>query len=387
MRKMKQLLCALCCALLVFSMSAPVRAAEYPDTYTVRIYAGRQGVMTECSGSGEIAGEGRIFVLRGLRYGSRISVSFRESTEDGSAGDVPADGYNRFIMSVREEGTGSRAEVTFDVESKYYIMGSRESGRDNSERVGSMLVQGDRDYVAAYGLMKDSVEYTINYVDGDGNTLRESEKYRGTIGDKPVVAYQYVEGYQPQAYNLTKTLSANAAENIFTFIYTAVTTPVNVVVIPGQPAEPLPPEPDQNVVDVVEGEEGPEEPGPEVPGPEVPGPGEEDLPDEPVPQVPGPEETIDLDDQNVPQNPFEDGGEGDASGSGIINMVMGNAFLVKMPMPVRVIVLCVLVALLGGGIWWLISCVRRKKDKEEAEAACGEKPDGKASGEKPEEKS
>ena len=381
MRKMKQLLGALCCLLLLFSMSAPVRAAEYPDTYTIRIYAGRQGVMTGCTGSGEIAGEGRIFVLRGLRYGSRISVSFRESAEDGNAGDVPADGYNRFIMSVREEGTGSRAEVTFDVESKYYIMGSRESGRDNSERVGSMLVQGDRDYVAAYGLMKDSVEYTINYVDGDGNTLRESEKYRGTIGDKPVVAYQYVEGYQPQAYNLTKTLSANAAENIFTFIYTAVTTPVNVVVIPGQPAEPLPPEPDQNVVDVVQGEEGPE---PEVPGP---GPGEEELPDEPIPQGPGPEETIDLDDPNVPQNPFDDGEEGDQSRSGIINMIMGNAFLVKMPVPVKVFVFCVLAALLGGGIWWLVSCVRRKKDKDGAEEACGEKPDEKASGEKPEEKS
>ncbi|MCI8930475.1 MAG: hypothetical protein HFI00_13665, partial [Lachnospiraceae bacterium] len=36
---------------------------------------------------------------------------------------------------------------------------------------------------------------------------------------KPVVAFLYVEGYVPQAYNLTKTLSKNEAENIFTFVY------------------------------------------------------------------------------------------------------------------------------------------------------------------------
>lgn len=387
MRKMKRLLSALLCALLVFSMSAPVRAAEYSDTYTVRFYAGRQGVMRECSGGGEITGEGKIFVLRGLGYGSRISVSFRESTEDGSTGDVPAEGYNRFVMSIREEGTGNKAEVTFDVESKYYIMGSRESGKDNSERIGSILVKGDRDYVAAYGLMKDSVEYTINYLDEDGNVLRESEKYRGTIGDKPVIAYQYVEGYQPQAYNLTKTLSANAAENIFTFIYSPVTTPVNVIVIPGQPPEPGPVGPDQNVVDVVEGEQ-PEGPGPEGPGPEGPGPagpgGEEELPDEPVPQVPIPEEVIDLDDPNLPQNPYEDGEDENKGGNGIFSMIMGNAFLVKMPVPVIAALLCVLAALLGGGIWWLIGCICRKKDKEEDKK---EDKDEEASGEEPEEKS
>lgn len=33
-----------------------------------------------------------------------------------------------------------------------------------------------------------------------------------------MVAYHYIEGYQPQAYNLTKTLSKNEAENVFTFV-------------------------------------------------------------------------------------------------------------------------------------------------------------------------
>lgn len=37
-----------------------------------------------------------------------------------------------------------------------------------------------------------------------------------------MVAYHYIEGYQPQAYNLTKTLSKNEAENVFTFVYEPV---------------------------------------------------------------------------------------------------------------------------------------------------------------------
>ena len=53
-----------------------------------------------------------------------------------------------------------------------------------------------------------------------------------------MVAYHYIEGYQPQAYNLTKTLSANEAENVFTFVYQpvpedTVTTETEVVTRPG----------------------------------------------------------------------------------------------------------------------------------------------------------
>lgn len=364
MRGMKRLLSAMIFILLAFSMAVPAQAAEYPDTYTIRIYAGRQGVMTSCSGgNGEIAGEGRIFVFRGLRYGSRINISFREKGPAESGG--PEEGYNQFVMSVREEGTSNASEVTFQVESKYYIMGSRESGKDNSERIGSILVEGDRDYVAAYGLMKDSVEYTIHYLDTEGNVLRESEKYRGTIGDKPVVAYQYVDGYQPQAYNLTKTLSANAAENVFTFVYTLVTTPVNVITVPGQPGETEETEPEENIVDVIEGEEAPD-------GPEVPGPGGDqggvELPDEPVPQDEGPADMVDLDDdKGVPQGEFNNGQES----KGIIGILSGNAFLLNVSPPVKVLLLCALAALFGGGIWWIVRIAGRRKKKEDSRQGSG----------------
>ena len=47
-----------------------------------------------------------------------------------------------------------------------------------------------------------------------------------------MVAYLYVENYTPQALALTKTLSSNESQNVFTFVYTPVTT--ETVTIPGE---------------------------------------------------------------------------------------------------------------------------------------------------------
>ena len=87
------------------------------------------------------------------------------------------------------------------------------------------MVDSDREYVIAYGIRGNMVSYRVNYQDQNGNTLLESQTFYGAVGDRPVVAFQYVDGYQPQAYNLTGTLSGNEAENIFTFTYTPVEQP------------------------------------------------------------------------------------------------------------------------------------------------------------------
>lgn len=62
--------------------------------------------------------------------------------------------------------------------------------------------------------------HTVNYQDASGNSLAESQTFYGNVGDKPVVAYRYVENYIPDALALTKTLSDNESENVFTFTYT-----------------------------------------------------------------------------------------------------------------------------------------------------------------------
>ena len=63
------------------------------------------------------------------------------------------------------------------------------------------------------------VSYIVNYQDTQGKVLAESQKFYGIVGEQPVVAFRYIENYQPQAYNLTRTLRKNEAENVFTFVY------------------------------------------------------------------------------------------------------------------------------------------------------------------------
>ena len=104
------------------------------------------------------------------------------------------------------------------------MKGVRLSGRDNEDAVDSPAfnVTGDADYVVAYGIKGDQVGYTVNYQDEAGNVLAPSSTFYGNIGDKPVVAYKYIENYVPQALAMTKTLSDNEADNVFTFVYRPV---------------------------------------------------------------------------------------------------------------------------------------------------------------------
>lgn len=174
---------------------------------------------------------------------------------------MAADGYTyKVTLSAGNKGTinGQAKEerdslvagstVTFNLkdvqvtDDKYYVKGIRLSGRDNSEALAApaFRVNGDADYVVAYGIKGDMVAYTVNYEDEQGNKLAESQTFYGNVGDKPVVAYRYIENYVPQALALTKTLSDNEAENVFTFKYAPgatnrVVETVNhvTVVIPG----------------------------------------------------------------------------------------------------------------------------------------------------------
>ena len=112
-------------------------------------------------------------------------------------------------------------QVTDD---RYYVKGIRLSGRDNASSepldAPAFTVTGDADYVVAYGIKGNMVAYTVNYQDASGKSLAESQTFYGNVGDKPVVAYRYVENYIPDALALTKTLSDNESENVFTFTYT-----------------------------------------------------------------------------------------------------------------------------------------------------------------------
>lgn len=176
----KFLTSAVAFAMLFTLLVGNVCAAE-SYTYKATVYAGNHG---------KIIGEGDKVVIEGLKYGDEFSYTAQLNVE------LPAD-------------------------SKYYVKGLRLSGRDNNEADENAVftVKGDMDFVVAYGIKGDQVSYTVKYVDENGKSLAADDVFYGNVGDKPVVAYKFIDGYAPKALGLTKTLSDNAAENVFTFVY------------------------------------------------------------------------------------------------------------------------------------------------------------------------
>lgn len=170
-------------------------------TYTVRVYPGNNG-------------EGE-YNATGLTLSDRINVN----VIDGKT--LVVNGTECITLS----------------NDKYYIKGVRISGQDVSDTRQSFAVEGDIDLVVAYGMMNGAVQYTVNYVDMDGNPMEGtpgSITGYGAVGEVIVVGYYPVDGYLPyaysadgilvQTYNLTNSngLSENAGDNVFTFIYQAI---------------------------------------------------------------------------------------------------------------------------------------------------------------------
>lgn len=194
-------LCVLLCGSSVESMASAPEAQSDTDsqtTYRLTFYAGNQG---DFSG---------VTVLPGISDRYHVEI-----TEDRIT--IEQVEYKKVVPF------NVLSYVSLPKDSKYYVKGIRRSGRDNNT-VGEVSnsafpVKGDQDFVVAYGIKGDMVPYQVNYRDSAGNTLAPSATYYGNVGDKPVVAFLYIEGYEPQAYNLTRTLQKDASKNEFTFVY------------------------------------------------------------------------------------------------------------------------------------------------------------------------
>ena len=205
MKAFKKLAAAAAAITFLLSLSIlTADAAEAPKgySYQVTLHAGNQGT---------IGGQDSV-TISDLQYGAQVSFDL------------------------------STIQVTDD---RYYVKGVRLSGRDNNTvNATAFRVEGDADYVVAYGFKGNLVAYTVKYQDASGRQLAADSTFYGNVGDKPIVAYKSIENYVPQALALTKTLSANEAENVFTFVYKrgeagtitipgADTTNVVTVVVPG----------------------------------------------------------------------------------------------------------------------------------------------------------
>ncbi len=206
MKKAMRMFCLLTAFCLLLSASMTCLAAERkPYTYTVTFSAGNQGVLSIEDGM-SISVDG----------GGDYRISLEEDGKLVRITGLTAANHIRFLNSA--------ASVAPD--SKYYVKGIRMGGRDESLDLAYFQVERDQDYVVAYGIRGNMVQYTVNYQDAAGNQIYPSQNYYGNVGDRPVIAYLYVEGYQPQAYNLTRTLQSDASRNVFTFVYSRIVTTV-----------------------------------------------------------------------------------------------------------------------------------------------------------------
>ena len=103
---------------------------------------------------------------------------------------------------------------------KYVQTGFRLSGQDKLYGNGKVNgISEDMDFVVAYGVEANSVPYTLRFVEsGTGKELAESKTYYGKEGEKPVAAFEYIDGYRPLYLAITGTLH-KGEENVWTFEY------------------------------------------------------------------------------------------------------------------------------------------------------------------------
>lgn len=344
MKKMKRFLGSLALTGMLLSLALPGQKVEAKDytggAYQIRVFAGKQGTFKGGSSMKEYK-PGETFDL------DSITVT-PETAEDNG--------------------------VKYEYE-KYYVKGIKPSGADlELSNPAFTDVTKDMDYVVVYGIANDEmVDYTVEYIDnatGKPFPNVPSKHYKGKVGDKPIVPYLYIEGYVPQAYNLTMTLRGEKDKpegNVMRFYYTRVTaggggggggdttvydeetvttTNTTPVIVPGEGGNAAGAA--GGGVTVVPGDGAAANAGAGAgDGGEAAAPAE-------------PEELVDLDDEEVPlaNIPGSNGGSGIGSEPG--------SFFVNMP-PAVIVGIVSMAVLVVAAAWYLIFMRKKKGTGEDGQ--------------------
>ena len=160
-------------------------------------------------------------VFLSLAYTQVCAYGYKVTLYTGNQGTINSQNEMSINVSKGQMVSLDLSQIELPQDSKYYVKGIRLSGHDSVDNLdpATFVVNGDLDYVVVYGVKGNQVAYTIRYVDENGKQLSEDTVLYGNVGDKPVVAYKYIDSYIPQAYALTKTLVEKEKENVFTFTY------------------------------------------------------------------------------------------------------------------------------------------------------------------------
>ena len=160
-------------------------------------------------------------IFLSLAYTQVCAYGYKVTLYTGNQGTINSQNKTSINVSKGQMVSLDLSQIELPQDSKYYVKGIRLSGHDSVDNLdpATFVVNGDLDYVVVYGVKGNQGAYTIRYVDENGKQLSKDTILYGNVGDKPVVAYKYIDSYIPQAYALTKTLVENEKENVFTFTY------------------------------------------------------------------------------------------------------------------------------------------------------------------------
>lgn len=160
-------------------------------------------------------------IFLSLAYTQVCAYGYKVTLYTGNQGTINSQNKTSINVSKGQMVSLDLSQIELPQDSKYYVKGIRLSGHDSVDNLdpATFVVNDDLDYVVVYGVKGNQVAYTIRYVDENGKQLSKDTILYGNVGDKPVVAYKYIDSYIPQAYALTKTLVENEKENVFTFTY------------------------------------------------------------------------------------------------------------------------------------------------------------------------
>ena len=195
-------------ALLLFFLLVCVVAELVPSPafaenrqYTERVYSGNVGAING----------GGVYINEPVNYGDKIGVDLADDED-------PKD----YLITSDENGV-EKNRILITANEEYFVKGLKESGKEQFST--NYDVKRDQDYVVAYGIEGQKVQYTVKYRPWGGDTeLAPDAHFYAEVGDKPVTSYIYIDGYVNYR-RTTKELTKDPAENILYVYYTKPGTP------------------------------------------------------------------------------------------------------------------------------------------------------------------
>ena len=192
--------------LLICVVAELVPSAAFAENrqYTERIYSGNVGAI----------GGGGVYINEPTNYGDKIDILQTEEED---------------FLIIKDKSGEEKKRLSITADEEYFVKGLKESGKEKFST--GYDVKRDQDYVVAYGIKGQRVQYTVKYLLwGSDTELAPDAHFYAEVGDSPVTSYIYIDGYVNYRRS-TKVLTNNPDDNILFVYYTRPETPTTTTTV------------------------------------------------------------------------------------------------------------------------------------------------------------